>query len=158
MGTQWRRNRNTIGRGGLAWEATKQPVIRTKHLRVKVKNWGPLAPPTPSPPGSTALVGTKMVVFQSAPVWLVRVINILRKWCLMTFYITFCFFPHASCGALHNRTECCQVQLFFFVSMHPFINLNWFNAHIIMHFVCLDWVLWEIVIVLHQVMWSFSYP
>ena len=43
---QWRRNRNTIG-GGLAWEAVKQPIIRAKRPRAKVKKWGP--------PGSAAL-------------------------------------------------------------------------------------------------------
>jgi len=26
--------------GGMAWEAAKQPIVRAKHPRVKVKNWG----------------------------------------------------------------------------------------------------------------------
>ena len=41
-------------RGGPAWEAAKLPIIRAKHLRAKVKNWGGVSPP--SPPGSAALV------------------------------------------------------------------------------------------------------
>ena len=32
--------------GGLAWEAEKQPIIRAKHPRLKVKSWGGLKPPS----------------------------------------------------------------------------------------------------------------
>ena len=37
--------------GGLAWEATKQPIICAKRPHARVKNWG-----APSLPGSAALV------------------------------------------------------------------------------------------------------
>ena len=40
---QWWQNGNMIG--GLAREAAKQPIIRAKRLRAKVKNWGASPPP-----------------------------------------------------------------------------------------------------------------
>ena len=52
--------------GGLAREAPKQPIIRMKRLRVKVKNWGgesPPRPPPPPPPSGSAALGEEPILY-----------------------------------------------------------------------------------------------
>ena len=70
--------RTEIRLGGAGVRGYEAADYLHEAFACKSQELGPLAPPPP-PPGSAALVGTKMVVFQLAPVSLVRVVNILRK-------------------------------------------------------------------------------